>query len=220
MKQKIFIVGITGGTGLRLARLLKRRGDEVTGLYRRRSQAQMLDEIGVTGTLGDIVQTDVKALAEDFSGTDVVVYTAGAGDQDSDAMIDAIDGDGVIKSIAAARLAGAHRFILVSVFPEAGRQEGFGESFEHYISVKKQADVALTQTDLDWVILRPSTLTDEPGTGAVSLGPAQLHTEIPRDDVAATIAELIQVPAIRHRILELTGGSTPIERAVAMQVED
>jgi uncharacterized protein YbjT (DUF2867 family) len=218
MKQKVFIVGITGGTGLRLARLLKDRGDEVAGLYRRHSQGSMLGAIGITGTLGDIVQVDIRQLAEDIRGSDVVVYTAGAGDQDSDAMIDAIDGEGVVKSIAAAGLAGVRRFLLVSVFPEAGRREGFGESFEHYIVVKKQADVALTQADLDWVILRPSTLTDEPGTGAVSLGPAQFHTEIPRDDVAATIVELIHAPAVRRKILELTGGSTPIERAVSMQV--
>jgi uncharacterized protein YbjT (DUF2867 family) len=85
--------------------------------------------------------------------------------------------------------------------------------------VKKQAEVALTQTDLDWVILRPSTLTDEPGVGTVSLGPAQLHTEVRRDDVASTIAELLHAPAIRRTILELTGGTTPIERAVVMQAK-
>ena len=55
--------------------------------------------------------------------------------------------------------------------------------------------------------------------GKISLGPAQLHTEVSRDDVAATIAELIHAPAIRRMILELTGGTTPIARAVAMQIE-
>jgi uncharacterized protein YbjT (DUF2867 family) len=217
--MKVFIVGIAGQTGLRLARLLKSRGDEVDGLYRRPVQSQMLSAIGITGTLGDLVQIDVKQLASDIRGNDVIVFTAGAGDQDSDAMIDAIDGNGVSKSIAAAQLAGVKRFILISVFPEAGRGEDWGESFEHYILVKKQAEIALTQTDLDWVILRPSTLTDEPGVGTVSLGPAQLHTEVRRDDVASTTGELIHTPAVRRRILELTGGTTPVERAVAVQTE-
>jgi uncharacterized protein YbjT (DUF2867 family) len=217
--MKVFIVGITGQTGLRLARLLKSRGDDVDGLYRRPAQRQTLNAIGIAGRLGDLVEADVKQLAEDIGGNDVIVFTAGAGDQDGDAMIDAIDGNGVRKTIAAAQLAGVKRLVLISVFPEAGRGEDWGEGFEHYILVKKRAEVALTQTDRDWVILRPSTLADQPGVGTISLGPAQLHTEVSRDDVASTIAELIHTPAIRRRILELTGGTTPVERAVAMQVE-
>jgi hypothetical protein len=60
------------------------------------------------------------------------------------------------------------------------------KSFEHYMIVKKGADVELVHSKLDWVILRPSALTDDPGTGNVSLSPAEIHTEISRDDVAAT----------------------------------
>ena len=71
--------------------------------------------------------------------------------------IDAIDGDGVVKSIVAARGAGVKRFILVSVFPEAGRQEGWGESFEHYIAVKKRADVELSRTEC---VFQPIVITD------------------------------------------------------------
>ena len=215
--MKIFVVGITGATGIRLARLLKGRGDQVDGLYRRRVQGEALGAIGVAGKLGDLAQMDVNELTDCFRGSDVIVFAAGAGDADSDAMIDAIDGDGVAKAAAAARQAGVRRFILVSVFPEAGRNANLGDSFEHYIAVKKRADVALTQTDLDWVILRPSTLINETGVGTVSLGPAQLHTVVRRDDVAATIVELIHAPAVLRVVLELTEGTTPIARAVAMQ---
>jgi uncharacterized protein YbjT (DUF2867 family) len=216
---KTFIVGISGETGFRLARLLKQRGDEVDGLYRRTEQGERLRSIGVAGTHGDLVRIDEAKLAAHFSGSDIIVFTAGAGESDSDAMIDAIDGDGVSKSIVAARRAGVKRFILVSVFPEAGRQEGWGESFEHYIAVKKRTDVELSRTELDWVILRPSSLNNDSGVGTISLGPAEFHTDIRRDDVAATIAELIHTPAVRRRILELTEGTMPIERAVRMQIE-
>jgi len=216
---KIFIVGISGETGFRLACLLKRRGDEVDGLYRRVEQGEKLRSIGVAGTHGDLVRMDETKLADHFSGSDVIVFAAGAGDADSDAMIDAVDGDGVTKSIAAARRAGVERFVLVSVFPEAGRQQGWGESFEHYIAVKKRADVELSRTELDWVIIRPSSLNNETGVGTVSLGPAEFHTDISRDDVAATIAQLIHTPALRRKILELTEGATPIETAVAVQAD-
>ena len=215
--MKIFIVGIAGATGFRLARLLKCRGDQVDGLHRRRAQGEALDAIGVVGTLGDLVKMDVNQLTHHFRGSDVIVFAAGAGDADSDAMIDAVDGDGVAKASAAARQAGVRRLILVSVFPEAGRNENLGDSFEHYIAVKKRADVALTKTDLDWVILRPSTLINEAGVGTVSLGPAEVHTVVRRDDVAATIVELIHAPAVRRVVLELTQGMTPVAYAVAMQ---
>jgi uncharacterized protein YbjT (DUF2867 family) len=217
---KIFVVGITGETGFRLARLLTARGDEVTGLFRRPEQAPRLESMGVAGVLGDLVHIEVAELAHKMRGNDVIVFTAGAGEADTDAMIDAIDGNGVIKTIAAARQTKIKRVILVSVFPEAGRNEGFGPSFEHYIEVKKRADIALSQTDLDWIILRPSTLINDPGVGTVNLGPAEIHTVIRRDDVAETLAELVHTPAIRRKILELTEGSTPIKRAVAWQLEN
>ena len=61
-------------------------------------------------------------------------------------MIDAVDGDGVSKAIAAARLAGISRLLLVSVFPEAWRERHKPESFEHYMAAKKRADVALVRS--------------------------------------------------------------------------
>ena len=215
--MKVFILGVAGETGLRLARLLKARGDEVGGLYRRPEQNDVLSAIGVAGTIGDIATLDDRRLADMIVGCDAIVFTAGAGVSDDEAMTEAVDGDGVTKSIAAAALAGVRRFFLVSVFPEAGRGGRVDEGFEHYVAVKKRTDVELAQTDLDWVILRPSALKNEAGVGTVNLGPAQFHTEVRRDDVAATIAELIHALGVRRQILELTEGRTPVAQAVAAQ---
>ncbi|TWG07593.1 NAD(P)H-binding protein [Saccharopolyspora dendranthemae] len=81
-------------------------------------------------------------------------------------MTTLIDGEGLVK--AAAARAGISRFVLVSVFPDAARGGELGEGFEHYMRVKKSADVHLSHTDLDWVFVRPRTLRDEPGDGSVS----------------------------------------------------
>jgi uncharacterized protein YbjT (DUF2867 family) len=139
---------------------------------------------------------------------------SGAGEQDDESAIDLVDGSGVRKTIAAARFSGTSRLLLVAVFPEALRGQETPESFEHYMAVKKKADVELARTELDWVILRPSSLTEGAGTGAVSLGAAEIHTEISRDDVAATIAALVEFVQVRRRVLELTAGCTPIGDAV------
>jgi uncharacterized protein YbjT (DUF2867 family) len=211
--MKVFIVGIAGATGFRLARILKDRGDEVDGLYRRPDQAHALDGIGVAATQGDLLRIDAQQLAQAMQGSDAIVFSAGAGGE-SDAMTTAIDRDGVVKSMVAARLAGIQRFLLVSVFPEAWRERHMDAGFEHYIAVKKEADMALSESGLDWVILRPSALKNDPGVGTVNLGVAQIHTEVRRDDVAATLAELIHASAVSRKILELTEGDTPIAEAV------
>ena len=212
--MKVVIVGITGGTGARVARLLRARNVEVSGLYRKIEQRTKLDDLGISGVLGDIVSVDVAQLAGYVRGSDLLVFSAGAGSADDDSTTDAIDGDGVTKSIAAAKLAGVDRLLLVSVFPEAGRGGKTDPGFEHYIEVKKRADVELAASDLGWIILRPSSLTDKQGVGTVSLAPAQFHTEISRDDLAETIVELALAEGLRRVILEVTEGSTPIRQAV------
>ncbi|MFI7229188.1 NAD(P)-binding oxidoreductase [Nonomuraea angiospora] len=85
-------------------------------------------------------------------------------------------------------------------------------------SALTDAEVVVARSGLDWLILRPSLLTDDPGTGVVSLGPAELHGQIPRADVAETLAALIHEPRIGRQILELNTGDTPIPEAVRRNI--
>jgi uncharacterized protein YbjT (DUF2867 family) len=213
--MNIFIVGITGGTGSRIASLLIRQGHSVSGLYRRPKQIAGLEKMGVTAVAGDIATISEHELALAMSETEVIVFTAGAGDQDDESMIDAVDYGGVRKTVAAMRLAGHSRLLLISVFPEAAREQCLGESFEHYIAAKKKADVEVVNSGLDWIVLRPSSLKDDPGTGRVSLGLANFHTEITRDDLASTAVALLNTPQITRKILEVTEGEQPIAGAVS-----
>lgn len=43
------------------------------------------------------------------------------------------------------------------------------DDFEHYIFVKRHADVYLCHAELDWVIFRPEMLIKEMGTGLVPI---------------------------------------------------
>ncbi|MET9355787.1 NAD(P)H-binding protein [Streptomyces sp. NPDC006617] len=218
--MKVFIAGIAGGVGSRLARLLTASGDRVDGLYRRPEQGERLATEGIHATHGDLTRLDAPALANLLHGTDVLVFAAGAGGEGGTAATTAIDGTGLTTAIEAARRAGIQRLLLVSVFPEAWRGREVSDTFEHYIDVKKKADAELAATDLDWVILRPAALTDDVGTGHISLSPALVPTQVARDDVAATLAELVRTPQIRRRILELTQGPEPISDAVRRQTRN
>ncbi|MFA4928972.1 MAG: NAD(P)H-binding protein [Patulibacter sp.] len=215
--MNVFIVGITGGVGGLLAERLHARGDAVRGLVRRAEQQAELEAKGVAAHVGDLASMTAQELAVVLSGVDVIVFAAGS-NGDSREVTEAIDGEGVEKAIEAAGIAGVERFALVSVLPESWRERELGEDLEYYFAVKKQADVALSRSDLNWLILRPSLLLDDPGVGTVSLGPAELHGEISREDVAATLAELLHEPRIARQILELNEGATPIAEAVRASV--
>ncbi|GAB2600615.1 NAD(P)H-binding protein [Pseudactinotalea suaedae] len=211
--MKVFIFGITGAVGGLLARNLVDRGDDVVGLVRRGEQRTDLRARGIESHVGQLAELTADSMALMIADVDAVVYTAGsnAGPRD---VTSAIDGEGVVNALEAACLARVNRFTLVSVLPEAGRGQHLGDDAEFYFAVKKLVDVAVTMSGLDWLILRPSLLLDRPGIGTVSLGPAQPHDEIAREDVAATLAELLHEPRVRRQILELTQGSTPIATAV------
>ncbi|MBM9506881.1 hypothetical protein [Actinacidiphila acididurans] len=53
------------------------------------------------------------------------------------------------------------------------------------------------------------------GTGTVRPGPAIDYDDVPRDDVAAVLAEAVHRSRLRRIILELTCGHTLIAQAVA-----
>ncbi|MGP9501933.1 NAD(P)H-binding protein [Specibacter sp. AOP5-B1-6] len=211
--MRAFLVGITGAVGGLLARRLDANGDGVFGLVRTAKQRDALDGLGIRTVIGDLAAPTVDELAEMFTGHDVIVYSAGSNGGQRD-VTTAIDGDGVERASEAARIAGVRRLILVSVLPGSWRERDLEQDVEYYFAVKKRAEVSLTRTDLDWVILRPSLLTDAPGRGRVSMGPAELHDEISREDVAATLAEIVYEDRIRRQILELNTGSTAIPEAV------
>jgi uncharacterized protein YbjT (DUF2867 family) len=211
---KVLVVGGAGGVGRRLTSRLAADGDAVTGVHRDAAQTEAVERAGGTSALFDLVDGSTQDLAALLDGQDAVVFSAGAHGTGRD-QTTLIDGQGLEKAAAAARQAGVRRFVLVSVFPDAGRDREPNEGFEHYMRVKKDADVHLTQTDLDWVVVRPGTLTDSPGTGTVRAGWAVPYGDVARDDVAAFIAAVLHEPRLRHVVVELTDGETPVDRAVA-----
>lgn len=215
--MKVFQIGAAGGVGRRLAGLLTARGDQVTGMHRAPTQAETLLAAGATPVLGDLVADSVDVLADKLSGHDAVVFSAGAHGTGMDKTT-AIDGVGLEKTAAAAARAGVSRLVLVSVFPEAGRDRETTAGFEHYMKVKKTADAHLVRTDLDWLIVRPGTLLDTPGTGRVTAGLAIEYGGVPRDDVAAFLDAALREPALNRVIVELTSGETPVADAVGRLV--
>ncbi|MBT2569686.1 SDR family oxidoreductase [Planococcus sp. ISL-110] len=211
--MKVAIIGANGKVGSKLGRILADRGDEPIGFIRNAKQAEQLEAKGIRTVIADLVETSVEEFSRLLKACDAVVFTAGAGGA-GDELTSAIDGQGLVKIAEAADLAEVRRFLLVSAFPDAGRSKETVASFEHYMQVKRQSEVDLVKTALDWTILRPGTLTDQAGTGKVNLGYTLMYDTISREDVAAVLAELLNYPETAGQILEVVQGEEPIGLAV------
>ena len=215
--RRVFSIGAAGGVGRRLVALLRAQGHAVTGMHRAGGQEAVIRDAGGTPVAGDLVADSAAVLAGRLAGHDAVVFSAGAHGTGADRTT-AIDGDGLRKAVAAATTAGVRRFVLVSVFLDAGRDQPRSEGFEHYVRVKRAADVELAASGLDWLVVRPGTLRDDPGTGLVSAGPAIAYGDVPRDDVAAFLAAALFEPGLDRTVVELTAGDVPVADAVARLV--
>jgi uncharacterized protein YbjT (DUF2867 family) len=98
----------------------------------------------------------------------------------------------------------------------AGRAPAEGGGvFGEYLRAKAKADSAVEASGLDYTIVRPASLSDDPATGMIAVGHGFDSGEIPRADVAATIAAALLTPATIGRTFEATSGDTPIAQALA-----
>ncbi|RYJ05594.1 MAG: hypothetical protein EON52_10755 [Actinomycetales bacterium] len=95
------------------------------------------------------------------------------------------------------------------------RPDDTGAVWRAYVEAKRDADAALRTSGLDWTIIRPGGLTDDPGTGKVALGSDVARGEVTRDDVAAVLAEVIDTGHGIGKQWTLMGGDTEIKDAVA-----
>lgn len=206
-------VAIAGGHGqiaLRLGKLLATRGDRVRGLIRNPDHAEDLRAAGVEPVVLDLEAADAQAVADAVRGAHAVVFAAGAGPGSGEARKQTMDRDGAVKLIEAAKANGIERYVIVS--SRGADASAQGDGFAAYLRAKGEADKAVRASGLEWTIVRPGALTNEPGTGRVST--ASGDGEISRDDVAATLVAVLDEPASIGTTFLLIGGETPIVEAV------
>ncbi|MFE5872836.1 NAD(P)H-binding protein [Streptomyces roseifaciens] len=214
--MRIVIAGGHGQIALRLERLLHARGDEIAGIIRRPEQAGALLAAGAEPVVCDLESASVGDLVRHLESADAAVFAAGAGPGSGTARKDSVDRAAAALFADAAEAAGVRRFLVVSSMG-ADREppEGTDPVFAAYLRAKGAADADVrARAALDWTILRPGRLTDDAGTGLVTLGESTGRAEVTRDDVAAVLAALLDEPGTAGRTLELIGGDTPVADAV------
>jgi uncharacterized protein YbjT (DUF2867 family) len=208
-------IAIAGGHGkiaLILGRLLAERGDTVRGLIRNPDQADDLRAAGIEPVIADLESE--SDIASAIRGADAVVFAAGAGPGSGDARKKTVDLGGAVKLVEAAKAEGVSRYLIVSSMGADKAPADGAEGFGAYLQAKFEADEAVRASGLDYTVVRPGGLTDDPGTGLVTIAEDTGRGKVPRADVAAVFVACLDTPSTIGQSFDLISGTTPIPDAL------
>lgn len=215
--RRVVIAGGHGKIAQHLIAVLTAQGDRAVALIRNAEHVNAVTALGALPEVVDLESATVDEVAALLHGADAAVFAAGAGPSGGVERKDTVDRGASVLLADAAEKAGVKRFVQISSFG-AGEPaaEDAGDSWNAYIAAKTAAEEDLKgRTKLDWTILRPGGLTDEDPTGHVTLSVPPLERgTVPRADVAAVIAALLETPSSIGKTVMLTSGETRIEDAV------
>src|SRR3954454_5951021 len=211
--MEVVIAGGHGKIALHLERILADSGHRVSALIRKRDHDSDVREAGAEPVICDLEQED--DISHYVQGSDAVVFAAGAGPGSGPERKKTVDLGGALKLIDAARRTGARRYLMVSSIG-ADDPSAAGEQMRPYLEARAEADRSLADSDLDWTIVRPGRLTDDPGTGRVTVSAdMSVRGEVPREDVARLLAASLGDPGTIGKAFVVVGGATPVDEAVA-----
>lgn len=210
----VVIAGGHGKIAMRLGELLAKREHRVRGLIRNPEHEDDLRVRGMEPVLCDLEQVADDAVHTAVMGADAVVFAAGAGPGSGAARKLTMDLGGATLLMSAAREAGIGRYVMVSSMGADASAEDDG-GFGSYVRAKGRADDALRDSGLEWTVVRPGGLTDEPGTARVTVAPSLPRGQVPRDDVALVLATVLETRSTVGTSFDLTAGPTPVDEALA-----
>lgn len=192
----VLVAGSHGTTGQLVIPLLAQGGHAVRAMVRDPAQAPAVAALGGEPLIADL-EADCAHAAE---GCDAIMFCAGA-----------------VKLIDAAKVHGARRYVMLSAISaeNPGAYNGDSDSMRVYLFAKAKADEVLRASGLDYTIVRPGRLTDEPPTGRVEIAPILDHGgSITRADVAAVMAATLELGNTLGKTFDLLAGETAIREAL------
>jgi uncharacterized protein YbjT (DUF2867 family) len=209
----VVVAGGHGQIAMRLHPLLVERGDSVRALIRNPDHADDVRGAGAEPTYCDLeAESDTSATVGE---ADAVVFAAGAGPGSGAERKRTMDRDGAVKLIDAARANGISRYVIVSSIGAGSPPAEGGDVFGEYLRAKAAADEAVAGSGLDFTIIRPGSLTDEPPSGLIMIGETVERGQIPRADVAAVLDAVLHTDSTIGKTFELISGDTPIDEAIS-----
>jgi uncharacterized protein YbjT (DUF2867 family) len=212
------VVGATGFLGTEICRRLAEKGTPPRALVRETSdpaRVEALRELGAETVVGDL--RDRESLDRACAGVDVVFSTATSIIREGE--ISAVDGEGQLNLVAAARDAGVTRFVYLS-FEELGT----GAPLEQ---AKRAVEERLRASELSYTILRAGLFHEtwlSPATGfdaangtvnVYGSGEAEVSW-IALSDVATAAVSSLEEPETENAIVHVAGERLSYRQVVAV----
>jgi uncharacterized protein YbjT (DUF2867 family) len=199
--------------------MLVEDGHEVRGLVRKEEQTGDVEADGAGPAVVDLEAEEVEGgVGRAVEGCDAIIFAAGAGPGSGAERKETMDYGGAAKLVEAAEERGVRRYLMLSAMG-AGDPEGGSEAMRPYLRAKARADERLRRSSLDYSIIRPGSLTEDNGTGAIEAAEKLgKRGEIPREDVARTFAAALENENTYHKTF-VTPHDTPALTLVATVVK-
>ncbi|MDT2755938.1 NAD(P)H-binding protein [Enterococcus asini] len=209
--MNIFVVGATGRVGQMLTEKLTAKGHTVYGASR---SAEKIKETELVKPVHFDLHETVAQMAQQIRLMDVIYFVAGSRGKD---LLQS-DLYGAVKLMQAAEEANVGRYIqLSSLFalePERWQEDYLANLADYNIAKYFSDKYLIENTDLDYTILQPGSLTEEAGSGHVALQVTDTGKNA-IEDVAEVLASLIDFPDTVDQVITMHEGTTPIATALA-----
>ena len=204
--MKVAIFGASGQTGLFLVERALLQNHEVAAFVRTPETFPLRHE-QLRVLTGDVRSRE--AVAQAIEGADAVICAVGELLKSSRVGSQATE-----NIIAAMKQHGVKRLVTVTGPGAGDRKKRMGGLARLILKLfvnlddKERQEELIRASGLDWIIVRPSLLTNDPHTGAYRVGPDVTHgiaTKLARSDLAEFMLNQLtddtyvhQMPAIHH----------------------
>ena len=203
--MKIALFGATGGTGQQLLEQAIKSGHQVTALVRDPAKLERKNS-ALTVIAGNVLQpADVDKVV---SGADAVICSLGNTSNNPDMMVT----QGTRNIIDAMQRLNVRRLLVVSSLGVGDSKDQVPFFFKVLMKTalrktmedKEAQEAAVRASRLDWTIVRPGGLTNDPPTGTYRVGADLTAGRITRADVA----DFILKELTRNEYIQQTPGIT------------
>jgi uncharacterized protein YbjT (DUF2867 family) len=204
----LLVAGATGGTGQEVVDQALAKGYRVRALVRDEAKARMLFGDRVQYVVGDV--REPRSLRRAVKGVDQVISALGANVQrDPENSPERVDFAGVKALAEAAKAAGVSQFILVSSMGVTHPDHQLNAMLDNILSWKLKGEEAVRSTGINYTIVRPGELTNEPGgrrgVRIMQGDPLDGEGTVSRSDVAAVLVSAIGRQDLYGKTFEIVG---------------
>lgn len=211
---RVFVAGASGNTGKRIVKELVARGFKVRAGVRDLASATKI--LPADGNV-ELVQADVTEsadkLATAIGNVETVICATGFRRSLDFWAPWKVDNFGTVHLIDACKKMGVKRFILVSSILVNGAAMGQVLNPAYVVLnllgltliAKLQAEKYVRQSGVNYTIIRPGGLTNEPPNGNIVMAPEDTLYEgsISRDSVAHIAVEALRYPEASYKVVEI-----------------